>query len=109
MAPLLKVQLTRQQHGGSATANADNPRITHCIVSLPSPKPQPYFIRTFDEPPHSPPNDCHQWTCDHLLYYFTYQVGKRNPRVVQSEWLYESISARRRLGPNESWGGWRIQ
>ena len=88
---------------------ADNPKITHCLVALPSSKPQPYFTRTFDEVPYRLPQDFHEWTCDHLLYYFNYKVGNRNPRVVQSEWLYESISARKCLGPNESWGGWRIR
>lgn len=106
--PTSRRQLTPQTHGGVAVGYADNPRITHCLIALNS-RPQPYFTRTFEEPISRLPQEFHEWTCDDLIYFFHFKIGNRCARVVQSEWLYDSLRAGKRLGPDDAWGGWRVQ
>lgn len=92
-----------------ATGYADNSKLTHCLVALPS-GPQRHRTRTYDESTYYRlPKDFGQWTCDHLIYYFYFNKSRSNgTRVVQTDWLYESVRERKCLGPKESWGGWRI-
>lgn len=101
--------LTQQQHGGVPSRCPDNRNITHCLVSLPFSDPKPYFTRTLDETPHRLPHSYEDWNLDHCLYYYHLEGGRRGPVVVQSEWLYESIKAKRVLDVEDSWGGWRIR
>lgn len=105
MVPLL----TEQENGGIPTGNPNSPRMTHCVVSLPSCDSTPFFKRRFDEHVYRLPHEFEQWNCDHLIYFFHFNVGTRVTRVVQSDWLYESVRTGKRLGPEEDWGGWRVE